>query len=200
MLSLHQISLRIDDKILFNNLSLDLKPSSITYIKGKNGSGKTSLLRSIAGVQQLTGGKITVNNAEISTLPKPYCLYIGHKTGLKLELTAYENLQFWASSYDSLETLHAAIIYFGLEDILDRKCYHLSAGNQKRLAIAKLMLCQTDIWLLDEIEANLDADNREFLRNLIKTKASNGGIIIMSSHHDASIQPSITIDLEDYKE
>ena len=192
MLTLNQIACKIDDRYLFSNLSLTLLPSSIIYLKGSNGCGKTSLLRIIAGIQEPSNGHI-LKSKEMSP-----CLYIGHNLGIKPELTVMQHIQMWASVYNSKETIGAVIHYMGIEHILEKRCYQLSAGNQKKVALTKLMICKSDLWLLDEIDVNLDSKNKEFLNGLIVTKANNSGIVILTSHADQiPIKSANVLNLEE---
>ncbi|MFP3012806.1 MAG: ATP-binding cassette domain-containing protein, partial [Rickettsia sp.] len=100
--------------------------------------------------------------------------------------------------YDSLEALEASIYYFKLHNILHEKCYKLSAGNQRKVALAKLIACQSNLWLLDEVEANLDQENKELLYNLIILKANNGGVIVATSHSNIDIKTAQIINFKDY--
>ena len=199
MLCFDKLICTIDNKNLFSDLSLCLLPSSILYILGANGSGKTSLLRSTAGIGSSSSGNIYFRGTNIHELPKPYCTYIGHNLGLKPELSVFENLKSHSSFYNSLEALEASIHYFKLHEVLDKKCYELSSGTQKRVALSKLLSCQSDLWLLDEVETNLDAENKHLLNNLIVSKANNGGIILISSHDAPTIKTSQNLYIEDYK-
>jgi heme exporter protein A len=200
MLSLQSLEFRIHNQIIFQNLSITFLPSSITYINGKNGSGKTSFLRMLAGIQQPSKGSITYgkNSIPIQQFAKPYCTYIGHKTGLKQELSVLDNLRYWAQIYGSEELIDAAIIYFQLQEYAYKKCYELSAGNQKKVALAKLITCQSKFWLLDEVDTNLDTENKKLLLNLIISQADNGGIIILSSHNIPEIKTATTLKMSDY--
>lgn len=200
MLSLQSLSFVVQDKEIFNNISMTLLPSSIVYLKGRNGSGKTSLLRMLAGIQKPTKGAVTYGkeSTPTDTFNKPYCTYIGHKTGLKQELSVIENLKYWAELYNSEELVDAAIIYFQLQEYAYKKCYELSAGNQKKVALAKLITCQSNFWLLDEVDTNLDEANKKLLINLIVTQADNGGIVFISSHNEPEIKTSLTINMSDY--
>ena len=195
MLSLHQLTFNIEQRKFFNNLSITFLPSSITCVQGANGCGKSSLLRMIAGIMRPSNGNIYYKNLNINNIAKPYCTYIGHSLGLKAEMTVFDNLKFWSEIYNSTETLEAAIHYFKLYEILDEKCYTLSSGMQKVVATAKLIACQTDLWLLDEVETNLSKENRELLNNLIVMKANNGGIVLLSSHSKISIKYAQTLQL-----
>ncbi len=198
MLTLNSVCIKINNLALFDKQSISFLPGSIIYLKGKNGSGKTSLLRSIAGIQKISEGEITLgkNNIALDLLPKPYCHYIGHKTGIKLELSVYENINFWAKIYNSSEMVEAAIFYFKIQNIIHKKCYSLSAGQRQKVALARLFACNSMIWLLDEVENNLDNENRKLLNNLIISKANNGGIIIASSHNEPAIKSAIQINLD----
>jgi heme exporter protein A len=200
MLSLNSVCINTNKTSLLKDVSISFLPSSIVYVKGKNASGKTSLLRTIAGIQKPAKGLITLgkNNISIEEFAKPYCTYIGHKIGVKPELTVYENIYFWSQIYNSAESAMAAIFYFKLQDLIDSKCYELSAGQKQKVALARLMACNSMIWLLDEVENNLDTENKELLNNLIISKADSGGIIIISTHHEPSIKSAMTINLKNW--
>ena len=200
MISLHSVSFALENKELFSNLSMTLLPSSIVYLKGQNGSGKTSLMRMLAGIQKPSKGMITVGkeDQDIALLPKPYCTYIGHKTGVKQELSVLENIEIWAKAYNSAELINAAIVYFNLDEIIHKKCYELSAGNQKKVALARLIACQSRLWLLDEVDTNLDKKNQQLLLNLIVTHADSGGIIFLTSHNEPEIKSAQVLDISEY--
>ncbi len=201
MLSLHSLGFTLEGQELFKNISMSLLPSSIIYLKGQNGSGKTSLLRMLAGIQTPTNGNITFskNSHPISSLAKPYCTYIGHHFAIKPELTVLENLEFWSKIYNSAELINAAIIYFCLQNVADKRCYELSAGNQKKVALARLVACQSKLWLLDEVDSNLDSVNKQLLLNLILSHADNGGIVFIASHTSPEIKSAQILDISDYK-
>lgn len=187
ILSFYNLSFFVNYRDLFNSLTISFLPSTIIHVKGKNGCGKSSLLKIIASIQKPTKGSVyfgplSVVEMGATSLQKPYCVYIGHRLGLKQELTVLENLKFWSNLYNSIETLEASIYYFNLQNILDTKCYKLSRGNQQKVALSRLLSCQADLWLLDEVDASLDQTNKELLHNLITLKASNYGIIVSASH------------------
>lgn len=200
MLSLQSLGFIAQDQKIFQDISMTLLPSSIVYLKGKNGSGKTSLLRMLAGIQKPTKGSITFGKESIpiDKFDKPYCTYIGHKNGLKQELSVIDNLKYWAQLYNAEELVDAAIIYFQLQEHAYKKCYELSAGIQKKVALAKLITCQSKFWLLDEIDTNLDEANKKLLINLIVTQADSGGIVFVSSHNEPEIKTALTINMSDY--
>ncbi len=202
MLSFHSLGLAVENKKLFCNISMTFLPSSIIYVRGKNGSGKTSLLRTLAGINPPSFGSVTFGKKSISIaeLNKPYCTYIGHKLAIKPELTVVENLEFWAKIYNSSMLVDAAILYFSMEDIAYSKCYELSAGNQKKVALSKLLACPSKLWLLDEVDSNLDSKNKELLLNIITLHANTGGITFITSHNSPEIKSAQILDLSDYED
>ena len=194
MLTCEQVTLTVRDEKLFD-ISVTLFPGSISIIRGQNGSGKSSFLRMLAGVQQLSSGRILVGDTAVSDLQKPYAVYVGHLLGLKEELTVLENLSFAASIYNSDAMILSAVHYFQLGDVLDDRVLKLSAGNRQKVAMARLLSCNADIWILDEIESHLDEHNVTLLSNAIITKANNGGIIVMSSHRASQFTKAIEINI-----
>ena len=221
MLVCENLSLKINEKTIFSNLSFSCFRGCFLYLKGKNGSGKTSLLRMIAGIQKFDSSnkcdseyylpgskenqnlktkqhnshaKILINSISIDAIEKPFSLYIGHKNGMRMEMSVMDNLIFWTKIYNSELMLIAAIHYWKLNDILDEKCYKLSAGNMRKVSLARLMCCSSDLWLLDEVDVNLDEGNRELLFNAIKIKIENGGIVLFSSHYNTKGKPAIDLD------
>lgn len=184
MLSCYDLSLKINDQVLFQGVSFTCFGGGLLLVRGNNGCGKTSLLRMIAGIQSHNGA-ITFKNGLIQNLTKPYSLYIGHKTGIRSDLTVMQNLSFWSRLYNSELMLEAAVMYWNLYDILDVECRKLSSGNQKKVALAKLLCCNSDLWLLDEVDTNLDDTNTKLLKNLIHTKMESGGVIIVITHNNS---------------
>ncbi len=201
MLTCQNISLfSLNTKVIFTNLSITLLSGAIVMIRGKNGAGKTSLLRIISGIQTPSQGEVFINNVRISELARPFIGYLGHRLGLKLELTVEENLIMWAKFYSSEMMIPAAVTYFSLQELLQQPVYKLSSGMKKKVALARLMSCHSKIWLLDEVEANLDEENRKLLYNAIAIKASSGGIILWASHLICPWQNIEEIRLEDFNE
>lgn len=197
MLTCESVALLIEGRQLFN-LSLSLFPGAIVVVNGPNGSGKTSLLKVLAGLMHPNSGRILWNQTNIDEVPRPYANYIGHAFGVKDELTVIENLKLWSVLYHSEHMFEAAIHYFGLGAILDDKVHTLSAGIRKKIALARLLTCNSDLWLLDEVENTLDENNRALLYNAMVTKANSGGIIIMASHNESPFKNAIQLNIEDF--
>jgi len=199
MLSCQNLTLT-DPKNPGNNLifglSFCLSPGAVLYLAGANGIGKTSVLRAIAGLNKPSSGTITFKEQNLADFKIKPLHYIGHKLGIKQELSVWDNLSFWADSLDAREGLQAAIIYLSLQDILEQECTRLSSSECTKVAIARLMLSKAQIWLLDELDTNLDDQSRKLLNNLINIKASSGGIIIATTSEKK--EDHQTLNLADY--
>lgn len=200
MLTCQNISLlSSNNTVIFANLSITLLPGAIAIIRGKNGAGKSSLLKIIGNIQSPTAGEVYIHNIHTNKLQKPFLGYIGHQLGLKLDLTVEDNLVMWAKFYDSVTLIPAAVTYFRLTDLLSEKVYKLSSGMKKKVALARLMACYSKIWLLDEVETNLDEENRKLVYNLIAIHTNSGGIVLWASHSPAPWSNALEINLERYK-
>lgn len=202
MLTVNKIALNTPDSNVFSNIAISFLPSSITYLRGLNGSGKTSFLRILAGIQKPSSGEILYGKTQIpiENIPKPYCLYIGHNNAIKPEMSVVENILIWARLYDCTEAVDAAVHFFQLNPIAHKKCYELSAGNKQKVALSRLLACKSNIWLLDEADNNLDKENKELLDRLIISKADSGGIILLTTHDDQPrIKSASYMNMHDYE-
>ncbi len=201
LLSCKNISCSRGQDVLLDNINLDIESGKPLIFTGSNGSGKTTLLKTIAGLIPPQKGAITWENINIKDCYKEYSEnleYVGHKTGLKNELTVEENLDFWAEIHNTKEAVVPAIMYFGLAEIFDVPVAKLSEGQKRRVSLARLLCCPSMIWLLDEPTVNLDEDGKNMLRNIIITRAEQGGIVIITTHADLNIPNARTIKLTDF--
>jgi heme exporter protein A len=189
MLCCENLSVTQSGRVIFSGLGFSLASSSLLLLKGANGSGKTTLLKTLAGLIKPDCGQVEHEGT---------IQYIGHKTAVKPRLTVKENLAFYAELYGTPELLMAGISYFDLEPMMEIPCYKLSAGWQKRVALARLMVCYSDIWLLDEPEVHLDARGKEMLFKLIQVRVDQGGITLLASHEELKIPPTSTLAIEDF--
>jgi heme exporter protein A len=190
-LSCDALTLTRFDTPIFSDLSFTMLAGCGIALCGKNGAGKSSLLRILAGMATASSGTMMHDEAARVVL-------IDHRLGIKSHFTVAEQLGH-ASCFSGTELLIApALHYFRLMEHADVPCGILSLGLQKRVALAQLMLINAPIWLLDEPEAHLDHDAIQRLLHLVKMRIAEGGIVLWATHHP-TIQASFpTITLEDF--
>ena len=201
MLSCHNLSLATFGKNLFKNLSFSVLPGSLIILQGPNGCGKSTLLKIFAGIIPVDKGVIKWNNIAINTdLPafQSNLTYLATTNALRPELSVYENLKFWQELRSSEELLAPTIHYFFLDSVIDEKIIDLSSGWQRRVELAKLLLFNSNLWLLDEPEINLDTKMRNRLIDLIKTRVKEGGVVIMATHNIKDLEFGQIINISEY--
>ncbi len=202
MISLLDLEYENYNELIFSKVSFSILSGGIFVLKGPNGSGKTTLLKILAGTLKQTKGEISWNNIAVSNHLVFYhnlIAYLGHKNALKANLTVLENLEFWAEIKDRKILIEPALAHFELGSLIDEKCGNLSAGWQKRVALARLILSDAKVWLLDEPEANLDKKAIELLLQLLQVKISSGGIAIIASHNQEYYSKIPVININDFK-
>ncbi len=201
MLSCINIGLELNNKTVLKSLTLSLLPGSIYVLKGANGSGKTSLLQILAGLKSPTEGNLLWNNKAIDyeLYHKNIVSYLGHEIAIKKDLSVFDNLLLWSKLKSSELLLNPAISHFQLTEMEDIQCKYLSAGWQKRVALARMIISNTQLWLLDEPEANLDEKGMELLLQLLQAKIASGGMAIIASHNQSYYNKIPIINVEDYK-
>ncbi|MFT3742002.1 MAG: cytochrome c biogenesis heme-transporting ATPase CcmA [Gammaproteobacteria bacterium] len=185
-----------NDQLLFTQLNFTLAPGNLLHIVGQNGSGKSTLLNILLGFLIPTEGEMRWQNHPISTQLHHYqaqLAYVGHKLGVKSGLTVAENvrLQAMLSGVDSLNW-DEILSYFSLESLENRFCEHLSAGQQQRVALTRLLIQSAPIWILDEPFSALDEYHRQKLQALIALHVQRKGMVILTSHQPlvwTSLQP-----------
>ena len=201
MLTINNLSLFKDHKKIFSHLGFSISISSALIITGKNGCGKTSLLKILAGISKPTEGEILWGDVNVENFRADFngdTQFLGHKNFLKPELTVLENLQFYARLADTETVVSSALSFFKLQEFSDEKIKNLSAGWQKRVMLAKLLACPTTIWLLDEPSNNLDSAGKKLLHGLIKTRVKEDGLVIIATHDEAFFDLGPKLNLEDY--
>ncbi len=189
LLEARQLSCRRDERLLFTDLSFILHNGEILLLEGSNGSGKTSLLRILCGFRQADGGELLWQGRSAETADYRAALaYVGHADGSKKELTVLENLLFWqalhtAGDYSLEQALHKVQLS-GFEDNL---IHTLSAGQKRRLSLARLLINAYPLWVLDEPFTSLDRQGIELIEQLIADQVAGGGAVILTSHHDLTL-------------
>ncbi|MCH2546059.1 MAG: heme ABC exporter ATP-binding protein CcmA [Alphaproteobacteria bacterium] len=200
MLSCQNLRAIRGERLLFDHLGFSLKPGAILVLRGANGCGKSTLLRMLAGLMPSAKGDVCWQERNVynNNDYKELMLYIGHQNAIKPELTVYDNVQYWASMRGSEMLAPAALQFFDLWPMAELSAGQLSAGWQRRVALARLIAIPSLIWLLDEPTANLDSYGVEMLDGLIATRAKQGGIIILASHSKNIPKNAITLDVSEY--
>jgi heme exporter protein A len=201
MLTIDNLSFFKDDKQIFANLGFSQSIGSALIITGKNGCGKSSLLKIIAGISKPNSGKILWGGCDVEEMRGDFngdTQFLGHKNFLKPELTVAENLRFYAKLADTEIALASALSFFNLNSVENQKVKQLSAGMQKRVMLSKLLACPATIWLLDEPSTNLDREGKEKLHGLIKTRIKEDGLVILTTHDEMFFDLGPKINLENF--
>lgn len=189
-LRVESLSCEKADKVLFAGMAFSVLPGEILQIAGENGSGKTSLLRILTGLSAPTSGKVYWQDCLLREGWVQYLsqlIYIGHKSGLKENLTVLENLRFACTASQSDNHLRVALQQVGLAQEVHRLTYHLSVGQQRRLCLARLVAQPAKIWILDEPLSALDSSGIELVLMLMRQQIQRSGLIILSSHHAVNL-------------
>lgn len=201
MLTCDNLTLFKDNKKIFSNLGFSLSTSSALVITGGNGSGKTSLLKIIAGIMTAQSGKVFWGLRDVEEMRDIFngdMQFIGHKNFLKQELTVFENLEFYAKLADTQMALSSALSFFELNEIANQKVKSLSAGFQMRVRLARLLACPATLWLLDEPSTNLDFVTKQKLHGLIKSRIKEQGVVLISTHDEMFFDLGMKLNVEDF--
>lgn len=180
------------DRVLFEDLGFALAPGGVVQLEGPNGSGKTTLLRAICGLTPFETGTIYWRGTprdEIIDDFRAALTYIGHVPGVKRDLTAREDLMAWRALGAGESTCAADIAFerAGVAGLGDTPLRHLSAGQTRRVALARLIAMPTMLWLLDEPLTALDTDGKVLLETLLSEHATAGGMTVISTHHQLDL-------------
>ena len=169
-------------RVLFRGLSFRVSAGTVLSLEGPNGVGKTSLLRMIAGFLAPATGTIALDDVSDAEERGKRIGWLGHQDAAKPQLTPHEVLTFFARLYGADADVEAALARVGLAKIAALPCQYLSAGQKKRLALARLVLLARPLWLLDEPLSSLDADGRARAVELITAHVAQGGIAVAATH------------------
>ena len=187
-LSVEDLACRRSGRRIFSGLSFAIGPGEAITVTGRNGAGKSSLLAILSGRLRPDSGRLTVHDMGEAALPE--CLHaVGHRDGLKSSLTAAENLAF-AQSLLGTKRLspRAALDRLGLAHALDLPVAYLSAGQRRRVALARLLVCARPLWLLDEPTAALDTASQGVLAGLMAEHRAAGGLVIAATHQALGLE------------
>tara|TARA_R110000782_G_scaffold39515_5_gene91698 strand:- start:193 stop:771 length:579 start_codon:yes stop_codon:yes gene_type:complete len=179
------------ERCLFSQMEFALNPGELLLLRGQNGSGKTSLLRAIAGLLSLESGEICWNDIPILSQRQEFhaaMVWLAHRTGLKGDLTPGENLRFEAALRPQSKASVSAIYdRLGIARLKRLPLRLLSAGQQRRVALARMLMADVPLWLMDEPFTNLDSDGRKLVVELVEEHLAGGGLCVMAAHQDVDI-------------
>ena len=167
---------------VFSGLDFSLDPGEALLVTGRNGAGKSSLLRLVAGLLRAASGRVALRGGDPDKSIGEQSHYLGHQDALKPSLTTSENLSFWCRYLGDGPDSEAALAAVGLAAIAGLPAAYLSAGQRRRLSIARLLAVPRPIWLLDEPTAALDREAQDLLAQLMRQHLSGGGLIMAAAH------------------
>ena len=175
---------------VLEDVSFDLAPGQALVLRGPNGVGKTTLLRTVAGLQPPLAGRIDGAEDRLA--------YAGHADGLKATLSVVENLTFWARVFDRSD-IAPALAAFDLQVLADRRAGSLSAGQKRRLGLARLMVTGRPVWVFDEPTVSLDAASVALFADAVRAHLGQGGSALMATHIDLGLNEARVLDLTPFR-
>jgi heme exporter protein A len=194
-LVIEKLALRRGGRLLFSGLSVELPAGQAAALVGRNGAGKTSLLRAIAGLVPLEAGQITFGGLDPEDARAEHVHLAGHQDGQKPARTAWEELAFWARWSGASETAaREAAARLDLTRLLDLEVRRLSAGQRRRLSLARLLAAPRPLWLLDEPLSPLDAGWRVRFGEIMAAHLAGGGLIVAAVHDPLPI-PALAVEI-----
>ena len=185
---------------LFAGLDFEIRAGEALVLTGPNGSGKSSLLRMLAGLLKPAAGELQWEGKSLAKDMDSHAgrlHYLGHLDAVKPLMSVAENLGFWARLGGGRH-LEEALIHFGLDKLSDTPGRMLSAGQKRRLALARLIAAPQELWLLDEPTTGLDSDAIERLGNALADHLSGGGLAVLATHQDLPLKDAKRLDIRDF--
>ncbi len=183
LLVVEGIRYAVGERVLFDGLSLSVRPGELLEVRGPNGCGKSTLLRCLVGLNVPDAGGIRRTAAHV---------YVGHRPGICARLTPFENLRWFAAiaAADATEeSIEDALLQVGLDDAGDATCDSLSAGQERRVALARLLVSPAPLWILDEPLTALDDAGRGLMAELLARHRARGGAAVCATHQPLSTGP-----------
>ena len=189
-----------DNRLIFKDINFSVKSNQTMLVRGKNGSGKTSLLRILAGYIKNYSGNILFNGNNIKNDKELLSefRFLGQKNTLKGNLSVQQNIAMWELIYQVKSDTNEISKILNIEQILNVDINSLSDGQKKRISLARLIISNAKVWLLDEPLVYLDQDKIDLLQNIILRHNKRGGITIYSSNTDINLEYDSSIIMDDY--
>ncbi|TVP72288.1 MAG: heme ABC exporter ATP-binding protein CcmA [Rhodobacteraceae bacterium] len=175
---------------LLEGVSFSLRSGAALVLRGPNGCGKTTLLRCVAGLQPPLAGEIEAAPDAIA--------YAAHADGIKATLSVAENLRFWAAIYGTTD-IETALERMNLRALADRAAQNLSAGQKRRLGLARLMVTGRPVWVLDEPTVSLDMASVALFGDVVRDHLARGGMALIATHIDLGLPEAEMLDLTPFK-
>ncbi len=187
-----------DDRVLFQRLDFSLFGGQVMQIQGSNGSGKTTLLRILCGLNTDYEGRILWDNQPIQEMRTQFrdnVFFLGHAPAINKSLSPLENLRWFCASRGVSDNgdIPAALAAFGLAGYEDVPCYVMSAGQQRRVSLARMKLIPAKMWILDEPFTALDKRGVAELETMLAAFVKEGGALMLTTHHPLQLQCPITV-------
>ena len=212
-LVLDHLSVARGTRTIISDLSLTVAAGQAVLLTGVNGAGKTTLIRAIAGLLAPSGGRIALEGADFEGASDDrelaqHCHYVGHVNALKASLTVAENLAFWADyladgqgpGKHSRTVLDGVLQQLNLEALADIPTAYLSAGQKRRVGLARILMAKRPIWLLDEPTVSLDTASVEIVARLVNEHVASGGLALIATHLPLALTAPRTLHLKPARE
>jgi heme exporter protein A len=183
---------------VFAGVSFAVASGEVLAVTGRNGAGKSSLLRTLVGLVRVAHGSFTLEGGEADLTIAEQAHYLGHQDALKTSLSVAENLTFWTGFLGrKAADIAAALAAVGLDSLADLPAAYLSAGQRRRLSIARLVAVKRPIWLLDEPMSTLDAAAQDRLGGLMRAHLADGGLILAATHGSLAVAATRELRLDE---
>ncbi|MGD9921622.1 MAG: heme ABC exporter ATP-binding protein CcmA [Pseudorhodoplanes sp.] len=195
-LSAQALSCQRGGRPVFEGLGFSVAGGEALLVTGRNGAGKSSLLRMIAGLLRIAGGTLSLAGGDPERSIGEQAHYLGHSDALKPALTVAENLAFWSAWLGGASEPREALTAVALEALAELPAAYLSAGQKRRLSIARLVAVKRPLWLLDEPTSALDAASQAVLLDLMRGHLAGGGMIVAATHLPLGLHGASELRLE----